>query len=404
VTAKDGLGNPVAGVSVVLGVTGSNNTFTSPLTTDGAGVATTTLTSTKAESKTVSATVNGVAITQTATVVVNPGAVSAAQSTVSASSPITASTGSSASTVTVTAKDANGNLISGATVVLASTGTGNTVNQPSGTTVLGVVTGSLSSTVAEPKTVSATINGTLVTQQPTVVVNPGAAANLNYVVQPSTAISGASIAPAIQVEVRDALNNRVTGAVNQITLAIQNNAGGGTLSGTVTNVAPVSGVASFSNASIDKSGTGYTLSASASGLTGATSSAFNITAGTATHLVFTQGPTNAVAAVAIAPAITVTALDASNNTATGFANQIALAIGTNVNGGTLSGGGAVSPVSGLATFAGVSIDKAGTGYTLTTSATGVTGATSGTFNITAAAASKISVNTGMGSRPRRERR
>src|SRR6185437_7414724 len=97
------------------------------------------------------------------------------------------------------------------------------------------------------------------------------------------------------------------------------------------------------------------------------SSTFNITAGTATHLTFTQGPSNAASGAAIAPAITVTALDASNNTATGFANQISLAIGTNGGpGGTLSGGGAVSPVSGVATFSGVSIDKAGPGYTLTT--------------------------------------
>src|SRR6185437_4543848 len=345
VTAKDGLGNPVGGVSVVLAVTGSNNVFTSPLTTYGSGVATTTLTSTTAEPKTVSATVNGVLANQQPTVVVNPGPVSAAQSTVIATSPITASTGSSASTITVTAKDANGNLIVWATVVLGASGTGNTLTQPAGgvSGTGGVATGSLSSTVAESKTVSATVNGTLVTQQPTVVVNPGAAANLNFVVQPTSQVSNTSIAPAIQVEIRDGLNNRVTSATNQISLAIGANPSSGTLSGTVTNVSPVSGVATFSNASIDKAGNGYILSATATGLTGATSSAFNITAGTATHLAFTQGPSNAASGVAIAPAITVTALDASNNVATGFANQISLAFGTNANGGTLTGGGAVSP-------------------------------------------------------------
>src|SRR5262249_37739418 len=99
---------------------------------------------------------------------------------------------------------------------------------------------------------------------------------------------------------------------------------------------------------------------------------------------------------AITPAITVTALDASNNVATGFANQISLAIGTNAGGGTLTGGAAVSPVSGVATFSGASIDKAGTGYTPTTAATAVTGATSGTFSSTAAAAAKIVVNAGQG--------
>src|SRR6185437_10818370 len=97
--------------------------------------------------------------TQTATVVVNAGAVSAAQSTVTATSPIVA--GSGTSTITVTARDASGNPIQGATVVLAATPTaGNTLTQPIGTTdASGIATGSLASTAAGSKTVSATING-----------------------------------------------------------------------------------------------------------------------------------------------------------------------------------------------------------------------------------------------------
>src|SRR5206468_1188914 len=90
------------------------------------------LSSTAAGSKTVSAAIDGVAVTQTATVVVNAGPVSAAQSTVGATSPIAAGSGSS--TITVTARDANGNPIPGATVVLAATGSGNTLTQPATTT------------------------------------------------------------------------------------------------------------------------------------------------------------------------------------------------------------------------------------------------------------------------------
>src|SRR2546426_676964 len=98
-----------------------------------------------------------------AQLVVSPTAVTVAQSTVAAS-PTSVVVGSGTSTLTVTAKDANGNLVSGATVVLAATGSGNTLTQPSGTTnTSGVATGTLSSSVAEAKTVSATINGTAVT-------------------------------------------------------------------------------------------------------------------------------------------------------------------------------------------------------------------------------------------------
>ena len=347
VTAKDGLGNPVAGATVVIAVSGTGNTFVQPAATNASGVATTTLTSTVAETKTVSATVNSVAITQTAPVVVNPGAPSAAQSTVAATSPVTASSGTSQSAITVTAKDANGNVIAGATVVLAATGTGNTLTQPAGTTnSLGVATGTLSSTVAESKTVSATIGGVAITQTAAVVVNPGAPANLNYVVQPSTAVSGASIAPPIQVEVRDALNNRVTTATNQVSLAILNNAGpGGTLSGAVTNVSPVSGVATFSNASIDKTGTGYTLSATATGLTTATSTAFNITAGTVSASQSTVGATSPITTDGGTSTITVTAKDAAGNPIAG-ATVVLAATGT---GNTLTQPVGTTNASGVAT-------------------------------------------------------
>src|SRR5207247_710230 len=127
-------------------------------------------------------------------VTVNPGPVSAAQSTVAAApSSIAAATGTS--TITVTAKDANGNAISGATVVLAATGSGNTLTQPSGATnASGVATGTLSSTVAEPKTVSATISGTAVTQTASVTVTVGAvsAAQSTVAASPTSLTAGRS--------------------------------------------------------------------------------------------------------------------------------------------------------------------------------------------------------------------
>lgn len=72
------------------------------------------------------------------------GGVSAAQSTVAAS-PTSIVAGSGSSTITVTAKDSSGTRVSGATVVLSATGSGNTLTQPSGpTNAQGVATGTLS--------------------------------------------------------------------------------------------------------------------------------------------------------------------------------------------------------------------------------------------------------------------
>src|SRR5207302_11501415 len=156
------------------------------------------------------------------------------------------------------------------------------------------------------------------------------------------------------------------------------------LAGTAT-VAGSAGVATFANLSINKVGTGYTLSATGAG--SATSTAFNITAGTATQLVFSAQPSTEIAGAAITPAVQVTALDASNNTATGFTGNVTVAIGTNAGGGTLSGTTTVAASAGVATFANLSIDKAGTGYTLT--ATGAGSATSTAFNITPGTATQL---------------
>ena len=113
------------------------------------------------------------------------------------------------------------------------------------------------------------------------------------------------------------------------------------------------------------------------------------TIGPPTKLAFIQGPTNTAAGATITPAVTVAVEDANGNVETSDnATQVSLAIGTNPASGTLSGGSAVTVASGVATFPGLSIDTAGTGYTLTASSTpSYTGATSAAFNITSGTAS-----------------
>ena len=84
--------------------------------------------------------------------------------------------------------------------------------------------------------------------------------------------------------VEDANGNTVTTATTPVTLALGANPGGATLGGTLT-VNAVNGVATFNNLTLNQLGTGYTLTAAATGLTGATSAAFNVTAARARRLV-----------------------------------------------------------------------------------------------------------------------
>ena len=102
------------------------------------------------------------------------------------------------------------------------------------------------------------------------------------------------------------------------------------------------------------------------------------------HLAFTVQPSTTLPLLTIQPAVRVAVQDASGNTVTSFSGQVTIAIGHNgglLLPGTLSGTKTVAVVNGVATFADLSIDQAGNGYTLVVSASGLTGAASNPFNI-----------------------
>lgn len=127
------------------------------------------------------------------------------------------------------------------------------------------------------------------------------AEHLVFSVEPSNTIpAGATngiISPSIQVQVVDANNNLIKTATNTITLTIANNPGSnlqlesiesvsgvpytglglfsGLLSG-VSSTQAINGVATFNNLGITQPGNGYTLKASAAGMSSITSSAFNV--------------------------------------------------------------------------------------------------------------------------------
>src|SRR5207249_1986474 len=125
-------------------------------------------------------------------------------------------------------------------------------------------------------------------------------------------------------------------STSSITMAIGTNPASGSLSGTTT-VAAVNGVATFSTLSLNRAGAGYTLTASATGLTSATSNAFNISPGEAAKVVFTVQPSNAGAGAANTPAVQVSVEAAQGNTVTNATTSITAAIGTNPASGTLAG-------------------------------------------------------------------
>jgi hypothetical protein len=107
----------------------------------------------------------------------------------------------------------------------------------------------------------------------TVLARP--AVRLAFATQPADAAAGATLAP-IRVAVQDEVGSTVTTSTASVTLSLDRNPGGATLSGTRT-VTASGGVATFSNLRIDKAGSGYTLRATSGSLSPAISNQFDIT-------------------------------------------------------------------------------------------------------------------------------
>src|SRR3989454_66298 len=312
--------------------------------------------------------------------------------------------------VQVTALDPAGNLVPGftgnVTVALGNNPGGSTLG---GTTTLGSNSGgaTLSGTTpvsaaggvhrylhlsptrpATGYTLTASATGFTPVTSTAFDIIPGTATQLAFTVQPSTTVAGAAITPAVQVTALDAAGNPVPGFTGSITVALGNNPGGSTLSGTTT-VAAVNGVATFVDLSLNKTGTGYWLTATATGLNTATSSVFDITAGVATQLAFGTQPSTTVANRLITPAVKVRALDALGNLVPSFTGSVTVALGANPGGATLSGTTPVAAGGGVATFVDLSLNKTGTGYTLTASASGLAPVTSTAFDITPGTANQL---------------
>lgn len=206
-------------------------------------------------------------------------------------------------------------------------------------------------------------------------------AGLVFSTQPGNAQVASPLNPQPVVTVMGQDNAPFTSYSGAVTLALGTNSTAATLNGTLT-VNVVNGVASFNDLSLNKAGTGYTLVATSGTLASATSNAFDITAGPATQLSFSTQPGSAVAGSPLSPQPVVQVLDAQGNLVSSYTGAISLALGNNPGSGTLNGTLTVNAVNGIATFTGLSVSKAGIGYTLRATASGLTDATSQPFDIT----------------------
>jgi uncharacterized repeat protein (TIGR01451 family) len=257
----------------------------------------------------------------------------------------------------VTVHDGDDLPVQGAAVALAADGTGNTFSAPATTDAAGQLSATLRSTTAQAKTVTATVAGRFsLTAAVTFVA--GAPAKVVFTRQPSGVVAGAVMSPAVQVSVLDAQNN-LTSYAQTVTLA----AAGQTVFGATATAS--AGVATFDAVSLRKAGA-LTLTASAAGFTSAASSAFTVSAAPFSTLVFSRGPVDVVAGVALSPAVQVSLRDPFDNQATAN-NTVTLTAGAAV-----LGSASAAAVQGVATFGLLTVQTAGT-FQLTATTNGASG-------------------------------
>jgi alpha-tubulin suppressor-like RCC1 family protein len=101
----------------------------------------------------------------------------------------------------------------------------------------------------------------------------------------------------------------------------------------------------------------------------------------AARVSFTVQPTQTEGNQSITPTVQVAIRDEDGTTVTTAGDAVTVAIGTNPGEATLSGTATVNAVDGVATFADLSIDRPGSGYTLVASSGTLSGATSTAFDI-----------------------
>jgi Big-like domain-containing protein len=228
VLVTDGAGNPVEGVAVTFAVTQGGGAIlpvaAGPTGPDGVAALDSWTLGPVAGVNAVTASATGlsgspVQFDATGTNEgVLPGPVDQAKSKITLS-PASFAAGSAGTTVTVTARDANNNLIGGATVILMSTGSNFAFQSTTLTTgtngaTLGKATTTYTSTKAEAKSISAQITASGVTVSPTaagVTVTAGAASAANSTLSAGSPVTGLTNASTVTVTVKDAFGNPVSG-------------------------------------------------------------------------------------------------------------------------------------------------------------------------------------------------
>jgi hypothetical protein len=197
--------------------------------------------------------------------------------------------------------------------------------------------------------------------------------------QPPTSVTAGS-GFVLQAAIEDAYGNVETGDNATVTVGLAGNPGGSTLGGTLSATA-TQGVAMFTGLTLNNASSGYTIQVSSGVLTFATTTAIKVIPGPAVQVVITEQPPSSVK-VNTGFGLQAAIEDAYGNVVSIATQTVKVALGNNPAGGKLGGTLSEKANDGLATFSGLTINKAASGYTLQVTCGSLAPATTNAITVT----------------------
>ena len=241
--------------------------------------------------------------------------------------------------------------------------------------------------VGADNTLQATSSGVAAATTNPITVSAASVAQLTLINLPPVDVT-AGTTFGLMIAAEDRFGNVNPSFAGAVTLSLPDNLAGDTLGGTLTMNADA-GMVPFSDLTLTKAATSDRIQASSGGLAPVTTSPFAVAAAAATQLVVaTQPPANLTAGNAFD--LIVVAEDPYGNTDPGFSG-VTLALSNPSGGAVLGGTPTQTADAGVASFTGLSLNKAGAAYTLQASSNGVSAIVTDPIAVSAGAATQLVV-------------
>lgn len=216
-----------------------------------------------------------------------------------------------------------------------------------------------------------------------ITVTPAAPSRLAITQQPPSRVT-AGDAFGLRATIEDPYGNVETGDSGSVAVSLADGPTETTLGGTL-SVAASQGVASFSDLTLTRAASGYTLQVSRDGLSGATSSAITVTPAAPAKLVPATAPGSLAAGAGFG--LTIDVEDPYGNL-TAPSGNVSIGIASGPVGAALVGPTTATASDGVATYDGLTLARAGS-YTLQASGGGLPPATIGPIVVTPAAPARL---------------